>query len=43
VTDLAAKVTANMRDEPPLENWDGTTGTAQSAANRDALGPAPGS
>src|SRR4051794_27898847 len=25
VTDLAATVTANMRDEPPLENWDGTT------------------
>jgi hypothetical protein len=25
VTDLAATLTANMRDEPPLENWDGTT------------------
>jgi len=25
VTDLAATLTANMRPEPPLENWDGTT------------------
>jgi len=24
-TDVAATVLANLREEPPLENWDGTT------------------
>ena len=37
-TDVAATVLANLREEPPLENWDGTTIGAVMRATIIALG-----
>ena len=39
-TDVAATVLANLREEPPLENWDGTTiGTVLRATAIAMSGP----